>query len=71
MNMLHLNGFGNLTLIAVLRRIGRVPVFLLLVWFLTIWWGEHATFGEHIQDCVWHNWETWVSGGNIKTKSTC
>lgn len=47
--------------IAAVMRIGRVPLIIILTWLLTVWWGEHATFSSHIQQCVWRNWEDWVS----------
>lgn len=45
---------------AALSKIGRVPLALLLVWILTVWWGEQSTYEGHVQKCLWNNWETWV-----------
>lgn len=42
-------------------RIGRVPLFIISIWLFTVWWGEHATFAGHIRECLWQNWEGWVS----------
>ncbi|KAK5941279.1 hypothetical protein PMZ80_006557 [Knufia obscura] len=47
---------------AALSKIGRVPLALLLVWILTVWWGEQSTYEGHVQKCLWNNWETWKAG---------
>ncbi|CAI7598965.1 unnamed protein product [Penicillium pancosmium] len=43
----------------ILRRIFTVANAVILVWMWTLWWGERTVFQEHIDACVWDNWEHW------------
>ena len=38
----------------------RIKILLVLIWVLTLWWGEKYVFQSHISACQWSNWEKWV-----------
>ena len=37
-----------------------VPLVLILVWGVVLWWGEEVVFRRSVEDCAWSNWESWV-----------
>lgn len=43
-----------------LKRLFTVANAVILIWVFTLWWGERTVFQEHIDACVWDNWEHWV-----------
>lgn len=43
------------------RRIFTVSNGLVLLWVLTLWWGERTVFWDSVDNCVWQSWEKWVS----------
>ena len=55
----------------VLRRLFTVANAVVLMWIFTLWWGERTVFQEHIDACVWENWEHWVRsfGGRLELGS--
>lgn len=44
----------------IFKRLFTVANAVILVWVFTLWWGERTVFQEHIDACVWDNWEHWV-----------
>ncbi|KAJ5222950.1 uncharacterized protein N7469_009190 [Penicillium citrinum] len=42
-----------------LKRLFTVANGVILMWIFTLWWGERTVFQEHIDACVWDNWEHW------------
>lgn len=42
------------------RDLFGVPLVLILVWGLVLWWGEEVIFRRSVEDCAWSNWESWV-----------
>lgn len=47
------------------RRVFSVANALILLWVLTLWWGERTVFQESLEKCVWNKWEKWVSDLNV------
>lgn len=43
-----------------LRNISKVPVALIVLWVIILWWGERSVFGNSIAACDWDKWERWV-----------
>jgi len=43
---------------------------VILMWIFTLWWGERTVFQEHIDACVWDNWEHWVGLGVLRSYMT-
>ncbi|EFR03600.1 hypothetical protein MGYG_06594 [Nannizzia gypsea CBS 118893] len=63
--------FGNISTFTT-RRTGRTGVIktllqtlftirtaLVLLWGLTLWWGERTVFKESLEACNWSHWEKW------------
>ncbi|KAJ5085202.1 hypothetical protein N7532_009973 [Penicillium argentinense] len=46
----------------VIKRLFTVANAVVLMWMFTLWWGERTVFQEHIDACVWDNWEHWPQG---------
>ncbi|EAW14259.1 putative manganese ion homeostasis (Fr) [Aspergillus clavatus NRRL 1] len=46
------------------RRIFTVANALILLWFLTLWWGERTVFQDSLDACVWDQWEKWPRDAN-------
>lgn len=44
----------------IFKRVFTIANAVILVWVWTLWWGERTVFQEHIDACVWDNWEHWV-----------
>lgn len=42
-------------------RIWNVPFALALLWIVVLLWGERVAFQRSISNCLWHEWEAWVS----------
>ena len=38
----------------------NIPLGLVLLWMVVLWWGEVASFRHAIADCAWDLWESWV-----------
>ncbi|KAL6716028.1 hypothetical protein ACLMJK_006990 [Lecanora helva] len=41
------------------RDLLYLPLTLIIVWCVTLWWGEEATFSRKVADCTWDRWENW------------
>ena len=37
-----------------------LPLVLIIIWMLVLWWGEEAIFRRKVEDCAWDRWESWV-----------
>ena len=37
-----------------------VPLALIVIWWVVLWWGEEVVFRRSVEDCSWSNWESWV-----------
>lgn len=46
---------------SVVRRAFCVANLLILIWVVTLRWGERTVFQESVSSCVWETWERWVS----------
>ncbi|KAK2880015.1 hypothetical protein FQN49_000650 [Arthroderma sp. PD_2] len=44
---------------AILRLLLTVRTALILLWGLTLWWGERTVFKESLRACDWNKWEHW------------
>ncbi|OJJ46160.1 hypothetical protein ASPZODRAFT_67243 [Penicilliopsis zonata CBS 506.65] len=44
------------------RRLICVTNGLILLWILTLWWGERTVFRDGVEACQWGNWEKWPQG---------
>lgn len=51
----------------IFRRIFTVANAVILVWVWTLWWGERTVFQEHIDACIWDNWEHWVGHAELRS----
>lgn len=36
-----------------------VPLALIVIWWMVLWWGEEVVFRRSVEDCTWSNWESW------------
>ena len=52
-------------IIALLRIAFSVPNLLLLMWVLTLWWGERSVFRTSVKECGWEKWESWVGAHSV------
>lgn len=52
------------------RELLGLPLVLILLWGLVLWWGEEAVFRRKVESCRWDHWETWVSSSNATFSST-
>ena len=48
-----------------LRGLLGIPIALVIIWMLVLWWGEEATFRGKVEDCAWDRWESWVGASEI------
>lgn len=37
-----------------------IPLALIIVWWVVLWWGEEVVFRRSVEACAWRNWESWV-----------
>ena len=42
------------------RELLGIPLVLIIIWMLVLWWGEEAIFRRKVEDCAWDRWESWV-----------
>lgn len=42
------------------RDLLGVPLLLIIIWMVVLWWGEEAIFRRKVEDCAWDRWESWV-----------
>lgn len=38
-----------------------LPVAFIILWLLTLYWGERSSFSNAFGRCEWDRWEDWVS----------
>lgn len=50
------------------RRILSLVKVLVVVWWITLYWGERSSFDGSIDSCRWENWETWVCATALLVK---
>ncbi|CAG8147362.1 unnamed protein product [Penicillium salamii] len=51
----------KVTAVNVVKNIFTIPNAIILLWMLSIRWGERTVFEDHINQCLWDSWEDWVS----------
>lgn len=37
-----------------------IPLALIIIWSMVLWWGEEVVFRRSLESCAWSNWESWV-----------
>ena len=42
------------------RGLLGIPLVLIIIWMLVLWWGEEAIFRRKVENCSWDRWESWV-----------
>lgn len=42
------------------RDLLGIPLALIIIWWVVLWWGEEVVFRHSVENCVWSNWESWV-----------
>lgn len=42
------------------RQLLGLPLVLIVLWSIVLWWGEESVFRRNVNDCSWDRWETWV-----------
>lgn len=47
------------------RGLLGIPLVLVIIWMLVLWWGEEAIFGRKVAGCAWDQWESWVGSSKI------
>ncbi|KAJ5547452.1 hypothetical protein N7494_005037 [Penicillium frequentans] len=45
--------------VLVFKRVFTIANAVILLWVLTLWWGERTVFRKSIEACAWENWESW------------
>lgn len=43
-----------------LRDLFGIPLVLIVLWAVVLWWGEETVFRRKVEDCAWDHWENWV-----------
>lgn len=43
-----------------LRLVCSLQNILILLWVVTLWWGERKVFRDSVRECEWAGWERWV-----------
>lgn len=51
----------KVTIVNLVKSIFTIPNAIILLWLFSIRWGERKIFEDHINQCLWENWEDWVS----------
>ena len=41
------------------KKLLSIPITLVFIWMVALWWGEQAIFRRSISACAWDNWESW------------
>lgn len=47
-------------------RIWNLPCALVLIWVLVLVWGERVVFDRSVKQCLWQEWESWVSANRTQ-----
>ncbi|KKZ67036.1 hypothetical protein EMCG_07268 [[Emmonsia] crescens] len=42
-----------------LRLVCSLQNILILLWVVTLWWGERKVFRDSVRECAWAGWERW------------
>ena len=43
-------------------RLSRfLPFLFIVLWVISLWWGERVVFRRSVETCAWDRWESWVS----------
>lgn len=50
---------------SLVRRAFCVANLLILIWIVTLRWGERTVFWESVSSCLWETWERWVSQATV------
>ena len=37
-----------------------IPLVMITVWWVVLWWGEEVVFRRSVESCAWGSWESWV-----------
>ncbi|RMZ87095.1 hypothetical protein DV736_g5679, partial [Chaetothyriales sp. CBS 134916] len=43
------------------QRLLRMTTAVVLLWWMTLWWGERRVFAHSAKQCDWDSWESWPS----------
>jgi hypothetical protein len=49
-----------------LRRLFTLANALVLVWWVSLYWGERGTFNAAVDSCRWDKWENWVRYAHLR-----
>lgn len=41
------------------RDIFGIPLALILIWMVALWWGEEEVLKRSVDACTWNHWESW------------
>lgn len=41
------------------RDILGIPLALVIIWMIALWWGEEGVFRRSVDACAWDRWESW------------
>ena len=52
------------------RDLLSIPLALIILWYIALWWGEEAVFRRKVAGCAWKGWENWVSSSDVVQRST-
>ena len=48
-----------------LKSLVNIQLGLIILWIITLKWGEETTFDRKVRDCAWGQWESWVGHGHF------
>ena len=43
------------------RKSRSLPFLLIILWIVTLRWGERGVFKHSVEHCTWDTWESWAS----------
>ncbi|KAJ5334566.1 hypothetical protein N7452_006969 [Penicillium brevicompactum] len=49
----------KVTIVNLVKSIFTIPNAIIILWLLSIRWGERRVFEDHINQCLWDSWEDW------------
>lgn len=50
-------------LVPLLQWLFSIQTALILLWGVTLYWGERTVFRNSVKPCAWNMWEKWVGCG--------
>lgn len=62
--------FSQLPAASTLQKLKAFATFrfvFILLWALTLCWGEGVVFKHRVRNCAWDGWESWVGKGFLTT----